>query len=69
MSEQMVGIVIDRLLTDEDLRLRFAVDRIEALADLTVLAMPLTPDEIDLFIHTDPGVWFWSRAVMREQTH
>jgi transcriptional regulator of acetoin/glycerol metabolism len=31
MSHYTIGIVMDRLLTDEGLRLRFGIDRIEAL--------------------------------------
>ena len=34
MSQRMVGIVINRLLTDQDLRVRFALDRIEMFAEL-----------------------------------
>jgi hypothetical protein len=61
MSQRMVGRVINRLLHDEDLRVRFALDRIEALAALSIA---LTPDELDVFIQTDPRVWFWGSAVM-----
>ena len=31
MSQQTVGIIIDKLRTDEDLRIRFVVDRIETM--------------------------------------
>lgn len=65
----MVGIVIDRLLTDEDLRVRFALDRIETLADLSFLGMELTPDEIDVFVQTDARVWFWQREVVGDRVH
>ena len=34
MSRSIVGIVIDKLLADEDLRIRFALDRVETVADL-----------------------------------
>ena len=69
MSQQMVGIVIDRLLTDEDLRVRFALDPIETLADPTFLGMELTPDEIDVFVQTDARVWFWQREVVGDRVH
>lgn len=69
MSQQMVEIVIDRLLTDEDLRVRFALDRIETLADLSFLGMELTPDEIDVFVQTDARVWFWQREVVGDRVH
>lgn len=58
MSQRAVGIVIDRLLTDIELRGRFVVDRLEALAALSVMGLELTSDEFDLFIRTDARVWF-----------
>ena len=69
MSQQMVGIVINRLLHDEDLRSRFAIDRIEALAALSLLGLELTPDEFDVFFQTDPQVWCWGSAVMGDRVH
>ena len=60
MSQQMVGIVMNRLLTDEALRIRFTVEPVETLADLQARGFELTPDEIDLFIQTDPWTWFWT---------
>jgi hypothetical protein len=36
MPQQTVGMVIDKLRTDEDLRIRFVVDRIETMADSAV---------------------------------
>ena len=69
MSQQMVGLVIDRLLTDEDLRIRFALDRFETLADLSFLGIELTPDEIDVFIQTDVRLWFWGDRVVGTRVH
>jgi hypothetical protein len=69
MSQQAVGNVIDRLLNDEDLRVRFAVDRIEALAELSFRGFLLTPEEIDVFIRTDARVWFWGNAVLGDRVH
>jgi hypothetical protein len=60
MSQQIVGIVIDRLLTDEDLRFRFSVEPVQTLADLHARGFELTPDEIDLFIQTNRRTWFWT---------
>ena len=57
MSQQMVGLVIDRLLEDEDLRDRFALDRIDTLAELSFRGFELTPDELDVFIRRDARVW------------
>ena len=34
MSQTGIGKVIDKLITDENLRTRFALDRIEAVAEL-----------------------------------
>jgi hypothetical protein len=69
MSQQIVGDVIDRLLNDEDLRVRFAVDRIEALAELSFRGFLLTPEEIDVFIRTDARLWFWGDAVLGARVH
>ena len=69
MSQQIVGIVIDKLLTDEELRIRFLADRIETLADLCLAGFELRPDEIDLFCQTDPRLWFWSGAWVTELQH
>lgn len=66
MSQRTVGIVVDRLLNDLDLRVRLALDPFEALADLSFLGIELTQDEIDVFLQTDVRVWFWGIAMMRE---
>jgi hypothetical protein len=62
MSQQMVENVIDELLTDEDLRIRFIVDRMETLAELCLRGFELSGDEIDLFCRTDARLWCWSGA-------
>jgi hypothetical protein len=66
MSRAGVGIVIDKLLTDEDLRIRFALDRFETVAELWLLGAELTPDEIDLFCRTDDRLWFVGDRVQAE---
>ena len=53
MSHMGVGKVIDKLLTDENLRTRFALDRIETVAELCLRGAELTRDEIDLLCQTD----------------
>ena len=63
MSRAGVGMVIDKLLTDENLRIRFALDRIETVAELCLRGFVLSPGEIDLFCRTDAGVWFLRSAV------
>lgn len=70
MSRHMVDNVIHCLLTDEDLRIRFAIDPIRTLPDLTYRrGFELAQDEIDVFIRTDARTWFWSRAVTGGRVH
>jgi hypothetical protein len=64
MSHHTVGTAIDALLTDEDLRVRFAIDPIETLAALTGRGVALTPEEMDVFMRTDPRLWFWNSALL-----
>ena len=49
MSRAGVGMAIEKLLTDENLRIRFALDRMETVAELFLRGLDLSPDEIDLF--------------------
>jgi hypothetical protein len=58
MSRANVGRVIEELFTDENLRIRFALDRIGAVVDLFRRGCNLSPDEIDLFFRTDACLWF-----------
>lgn len=53
-----IGLVIDKLLTDENLRTRFAIDRIETVAELCLRGAELTRDEIDLLCQADARLWF-----------
>jgi len=62
-------MVIDKLLTDEDLRIRFALDRVETVIDLCLRGFDLTRDEIDLLCRTDAGVWFLRSAVTGAPQH
>lgn len=66
MSQAGVGMVIEKLLTDERLRSRFALDRMEALAELCLRGFELTRDEIDLFRRTDARLWFLGDQVRGE---
>ena len=61
MSQQAVTNLIHRLLTDEDLRIRFAVDRFNTIADICLGGLELTCDEIDVFIASDVQMWFDER--------
>ena len=69
MSRASVGMVIDKLLTDENLRIRFALDRMETVAELCLRGFDLTRDEIDLLCRTDAGVWFLRSAVTGAPQH
>jgi hypothetical protein len=69
MSQKTIGNVIDRLLTDEDLRFRFILDRMEAVAELCLRGFELSGDEIDLFCRTDPRLWFRTGTPVGEPRH
>ena len=69
MSQQMVGVAIDTLLTDDDLRERFVLDPMEALVALNVRGVELTRDEIDVFVRTDARLWFWTRDLFHAREH
>ena len=58
MSQQIVGMVITRLLAEEELRTRFEIDSFETLAELYLRGLALTPDEIDVFVQSDARLWF-----------
>ena len=59
MSREAIAMVMNRLLTDEDLRVGFAVDRLKTLGELHNCGFELTPVEIDLFLASDLQMW-WS---------
>ena len=69
MSRMNVGLVIEKLLTDEKLRIRFALDRLETVVELCLRGFDLTRDEIDLLCRTDAGVWFLRSAVSGAPQH
>jgi hypothetical protein len=69
MSRSIVGMVIDKLLTDDNLRIRFALDRLATVAELCLRGFDLTRDEIDLLCRTDAGVWFLRSAVRGAPQH
>ena len=62
MSQRMVESVIDELVMDEDLRVRFLVDRMETVAELFLRGFELSGDEIDLFCGMDARMWLWDGA-------
>ena len=66
MSRAGVGLVVEKLLTDERLRIRFALDRMETIAELCLRGLELTRDEIDLINRTDARLWFLGDQVTGE---
>lgn len=68
-SRAAVEMVVEELLTDENLRVRFALDPMEMVADLFLRGVNLTSAEIDLFRRTDPGVWFLRSALSGQPQH
>jgi hypothetical protein len=59
-------MVVEKLLTDERLRIRFALDRMETIAELCLRGFELTRDEIDFFSRTDARLWFLGDQVRGE---
>ena len=57
MSRAGVGWVIDRMLTERHLRLRFALNPMETVVELYLRGVDLTVDEIDLLCRADACVW------------
>jgi hypothetical protein len=69
MSQQTVGLVVDRLLNDECLRTQFVLDPLETIADLHVRGLELTPNEIDVLMQTDARMWFWIDRNIETRAH
>jgi hypothetical protein len=69
MSRAGVEMVVGRLLTDESLRLQFALNPTETVIELVLRGFDLTRDEIDLFCRTDAGLWFLRSAVKGAPQH
>jgi hypothetical protein len=66
MSRVGVGTVIEELLTDRELRVRFALEPIETIAELFLRGFDLSPDEAELLCRTDAAVWFLGGGVGSE---
>jgi hypothetical protein len=69
MSQSAVAIVIARLLTDQELRMRFAANPFDALAELHRRGLALTSDEIDVFVQSDARLWFVENAPVHGSWH
>jgi len=59
MANDRIGIIMNRLLTDEVLRIRFELDRMMVLGELQVQEGRLTPTEFDLFLQSNVDMWSW----------
>jgi hypothetical protein len=57
MSQRNVQLVIGRLITDEELRLRFLRAPSETLVELSERGWDLTRAEIDALLETDAQLW------------
>jgi hypothetical protein len=57
MSQKTVQLVIGRLLTDEDLRVRFVERPLETLTELREQGFELTRDEIEALARSDADMW------------
>jgi hypothetical protein len=57
MSQAGAGSVIDRLVTERHLRLRFALDPVKTVVELYLRGVDLSADQIDLLCRTDRRVW------------
>ena len=66
MSRPGVGMVVEKLVTVRDVRIRFALDRMETIAELCLRGLELTRDEIDLLSRTDARLWFLGDEVIGE---
>jgi hypothetical protein len=63
MSQKTVQLLIGRIVTDEELRLRFVRQPLETLTDLREQGFELTAIEIEALVETDRQ--FWNSAAAR----
>ena len=70
MSQQAVTFVIHTLLTNQDLRDRFAMSPMEVLVDLHLLAgIELTLDEVEALVRANPDVWRQTARLTHVRVH
>jgi hypothetical protein len=57
MSQKAVQLLIGRIVTDEELRVRFVRQPLETLTVLREQGFELTTSEIDALVNTDRQLW------------
>jgi hypothetical protein len=57
MSQKTVQLLIGRIVTDEELRLRFVQQPVETLTALRDQGFELTNGEIEALVETDKELW------------
>jgi hypothetical protein len=63
MSQKTVQLLIGRIVTDEELRLRFVRQPLDTLTGLREQGFELTASEIEALVETDRQ--FWNSAAAR----
>src|SRR6266496_4157855 len=69
MSQRNVASIVDRLLTDPELRSQFALDPVGTIAELHMLGFLLSSAEIDAFVQTDVRRWCRRRHAFLDRVH
>lgn len=69
MSQRVVAFVVDRLLTDSELREQFAFDRFGTLAELYTLGFRLSASETDALLQSDLECWSRDQSSCPPRVH
>jgi hypothetical protein len=69
MSQRNVASIVDKLLTDPELRDEFALDPVRTIAELQMLGFLLSSAEIDAFVQTDMRCWCRERDTFPDRVH
>jgi hypothetical protein len=70
MSQHSVSLVIHALLTDQNLRDRFAMSPMDVLVDLQLAAdIELTLDEVEALVRASRDVWHPTGRLTLAQVH